>query len=145
MTLYKATYRYKLLSLCGIIIGCASVFLGLLSLILDSFFNVLVMVLPGIFLLYLLLLVFPTEILTNDKCVEFRTKLRKVNLKYSEIKEVKPYYTTRSLTLEGGDKDKAAVYYSIKIKNKPLTLLLFGTGIYKYRELCEHLNSKIHQ
>ena len=101
------------------------------------------MFLPGIFLLYLLFFVLPGEIRVDEEWIEFKAKLRKVNLKYSEIREVKTHYTTRTLTLTGGDKEKAAVYYSIKIKDRPMNLLLFGSGIYKYRELYEHLKHKI--
>jgi hypothetical protein len=100
------------------------------------------MILPGTILLFFLSYVFPKEILVNDEGIEFITKVRKVDLHYSDIMEIKPHYTTRTLTLSGGDKDEAAVYYSIKVKNKPLKLLLFGSGISQYRDLFERLKRK---
>lgn len=144
MITYKSTFQYKILSLFGIITACFLVLFGLLSALTGSYFSFLFMLLPGIILLYLLLFAFPGEILVDEEWIEFKAKLRKINLKYSEIREVKPHFTTRTLTLTGGDKDKAAVYYSIKIKDRPMSLLLFGSGICEYRELYEHLKNRIH-
>ena len=73
----------------------------------------------------------------------FKTRLWRSYIKYHEIKEIKPHYTTRTPTMSGGDKEKAVIYYSIRLKNRPMTLLLFGSGISNYRELYKYLKNKI--
>jgi len=98
--------------------------------------------LPGSFLLYLLFYVLPIKIIVDEEGIEFITLLRKIEIQYSEIEDIKPQYTTRTLTLTDGDKEAAAVYYSIKRINKPMSLLLFGKGIYKHRELYKYLKRK---
>lgn len=143
MVTYKSTSKYKLLSMFGILTGILFSFLGLLSVLMGEFVGVFFPLLPGILLLYLLLYVFPDKISVDEKKLEYFAKLRRVKIEYSNIVDVKPHYTTRTLTLTGGNKEEAAVYYSINRKDKALSLLLFGSGIYKYRELYSYLQKKI--
>ena len=143
MRTYKCTLKYMLFSMCGIISASLMVLIGSVSGFDRLYTEFIIVFLPGVLLLYLLFLVFPEEIQVDEDGIMFRTKLRRIYIKYHGIKEIKPHYTTRTLTMSGGDKEKAVIYYSIRIKNKPMTLLLFGSGILNYRELYEHLKNKI--
>ncbi len=143
MLIYLCTLKYRLLSMYGIISACLMVLIGSISGFYRLYTEFIILFLPGVLLLYLPFLVFPEEIQVDEDGVMFRTKLRRIYIKYYEIKEIKPQYTTRTLTMTGGDKEKAAVYYSIRIKNRPMTLLLFGSGILSYRKFYEHLKNKI--
>ncbi len=143
MVTYRSTSKYKFLSMIGILTGIMFSLLGLLSVIMGEFFGVFFPLLPGILLLYLLLYVFPDKISVDENKLEFFARLRRVKIEYSNIVDVKPHYTTRTLILTGENKEEAAVYYSINIKGKALSLLLFGSGIYNYRELYRYLLKKI--
>jgi hypothetical protein len=94
---------------------------------------------PGAILFYLLLLVFPDEVTLDEESVLFRTRLRRVFFDYQDIKEIKSHVTTRTLVMSGGDKEKAVLFYQIRLRDKPLRLLMFGSGIQNFRELYSHL------
>jgi len=140
---YKSTNKYKFLSLIGVIHGVLLVVFSIMLLFLREYSIVIILFIPGVILLYLLLYVFPDEVVVEENTLLFRTKLRRVVIPYSDIKELRPQYTTRTLTMSGGDKDKATVFYSIKRKGKPLSLLMFGGGIHNYRQLSTHIEEKI--
>lgn len=143
MATYKSTTKYRLLSYVGILTGCMLSLSGLFSFFTGTYISLLLMLFPGITLLYLLFYVFPDRIVVHEEGFEFIAKLRNVKMDYSEIKCIKPHYTTRTLTLTGGGKEEAAVYYSIKRVNKPMCLLMFGSGIHKYRELYDFIKTKV--
>ena len=45
--------------------------------------------------------------------------------------------------MSGGDLEKAVVFYQVRLKERPLCLLMFGGGIKNYRELYKQLIDRI--
>lgn len=143
MNSFKSTSRYKVLSSLGAIMSCFLIFFGSISLFVGHYFSFLYMFLPGVVILYLLFVAFPKEIIVDDEKLIFKSRLRESVIKLTDISEVKPHYTTRTLTLSGGNLERAAIYYSIKVKNKPMNLFLFGSGLDNFKDLYMLLNKKI--
>jgi hypothetical protein len=136
---YKSTVRYQILSVVGILNASIIIAISLISLNAEIYTVFIALFLPGVILIYLLLLVFPDEVIFDEESVMFRTRLRRVFFDFQDIKEIKPHITTRTFVMSGGDKDKAVVFYQIRLKSKPWRLLMFGSGIKKFRELNAQL------
>ncbi|MEJ2428207.1 MAG: hypothetical protein P8075_04705 [Deltaproteobacteria bacterium] len=105
-----------------------------------SFFTSSAMLLIAIVLTYLLLFVFAKEISLWETGIRYTTLIKSIDIDFSQIKDVKRFYTTRSLTLAGGDKEKAAMFCRIRLKDKPSRLLLFGSAINNYKELYSRIH-----
>ena len=139
MKAYQASSRYHLMLGIGMFVSIPMIFCGVISLLVGFFFAALYFLLPGIFVFYLVIFVFPKNITLYEDSFLYQTAFLKLKLKYSEIKTIKPYYSTRQLTMAGGDKTKAEMLCILRILNKPLILLVFGRSITEYKELYEKL------
>jgi hypothetical protein len=142
MSSFKSTSKFNILSIIGIFNGIILILLSTLLLSIREYLLFISFFTPGFILLYLLLFVFPSEVVVDDEVVLFKSILRSVIIPYSNIKELKLHYTTRTLIMSGGDREKAVMFYSIKLKGKPLNLMMFGGGISNYRDLYKYLAEK---
>lgn len=139
MTVYPSTIQNKLLSAIGTVIGILLVSFGLLSVLSGSLLGFILTLLPGTLLLYMLLYVSPWQIRVDEEGIEIRTILRRANFKYAEIREVNRHYSTPTFNLISGG-GKGIYYYSVKIKERPMSLFMFGGGIQGSDELYEYLD-----
>ena len=137
MTAYPSTIQNKLLSAIGTVIGILLVSFGLLSVLSGSLLGFILTLLPGALLLYMLLYVSPWQIRVDEEGIEIRTILRRANFKYGEIRDVNRHHSTPTFNLISGG--KGIYYYSVKIKERPMSLFMFGGGIQGSDELYEYL------
>ncbi len=150
MSTYRSNYKYKLLFFFGSIISLSLLIFGGFSAVTGFYFVSTLTLLPGAIILYFLLFVFAREISIGETGITYKTIIRTIDIDFSQIKDVKTFYTTRSLTLVGGDKQKADMFCSIKLKGKPYCVLVFGNAIDNYKELYSRIlhslkNIKSHQ
>ena len=138
MTTYQSTLQYKVLSAIGAVTGVLLVSIGLLSVLSGSLLGLILTLLPGVLLLYMLLYVSPWEIKVDEGGVEIRTVLRRARFNYPEIREVNRHYSTTTFNLISGS-GKGMYYYSVRIKDRPMGLIMFGGGIRGSDELYEFL------
>jgi hypothetical protein len=138
MTAYPSTIQNKLLSAIGTVIGILLVSFGLLSVLSGSLLGFILTLLPGTLLLYMLLYVSPWEIRVDEEGIEIRTILRRTHFKYAEIRDVSRHHSTPTFNLISGG--KGIYYYSVKIKKRPMSLFMFGSGIQGSDELYEYLD-----
>jgi len=141
MTTYQSTLQYKVLSAIGAVTGVLLVSIGLLSVLSGSLLGLILTLLPGVLLLYMLLYVSPWEIKVDEGGVEIRTVLRRARFNYPEIREVNRHYSTTTFNLISGS-GKGMYYYSVRIKDRPMGLIMFGGGIRGSDELYEFLNGR---
>lgn len=139
ITVYRSTFQNKVLSAIGTITGILLVSFGLVSVLSGSLLGFILTLLPGVLLLFMLLIVSPWQIRVDEEGIEIRTILRRARFKYSEIREVNRHYSTTTFNLISGG-GRGMYYYSVKIKDRPMGLFIFGGGILKSDELYEHLN-----
>lgn len=142
MTVYSSTLQSKLLSSAGVVTGILLVCFGSMSLLSGSLAGFFLTLLPGGLLLYMLAFVSPWEVRVHEEKIEIRALLRKEYFSYSQIREVSRHYSTTAFNLVRGS-GKGMYYYSVKIKNRPMGMFMFGGGIQRADELYEYLRRRI--
>jgi hypothetical protein len=139
VAVYKANYNYKLAFFFGILLSLISFIIGSLLLIIGYKSAFLIIFIPSIIFLTVFLFIVPKSIVVEKEGIIFKTAIRNKNIEYSEIKEIKKYYSTKSLFWFSGDKEKADIICIMRLKNNPLNLLYFGDAISNYKELYKKL------
>jgi hypothetical protein len=109
-------------------------FSGVLSILVGFYLFSFLMVMISLWILHYLLFVLAREITIQEDGIIYKTIIRRKNIKFSEIKEIKSIYTMRSLVLAGGDRQKARMICSIILRDKPFNMLYFGSTIENYKE-----------
>jgi hypothetical protein len=143
LLVYKSTTRYQILSIVGLFNASLLLLFSIISYFAGLYTAFAILFFSGAILSYLLLLVFPDEVTLDEESVLFRTRLRRDVFNFQDINEIKPHVTNRTLVMSGGDKDKAVLFFQIRLKGKPWSLLMFGSGIQNFRELYAHLLERV--
>ncbi len=133
--IYKATWKYSVIFLFSLVLCVMFLFSSVLSILAGFHLFSLLMILVSFVILYHLLFVLAREITVKETEIIYKTIIRRKNIKFSEIREIKSIYTMRSLVLAGGDRQKARMACAIILKDKPFNVLLFGSAIRNYKEL----------
>ncbi|MDY7036819.1 MAG: hypothetical protein SV375_11745 [Thermodesulfobacteriota bacterium] len=142
-TTYKANYKYNLIFLVGGVIFLLCLAFGGLETISGNFITGALLLLPAIIIFYFALYVIAKEVTVNEKTLIFKTQMSTLNLDYADIKDIKIFFSSKSLVWHSGDKEKASVLCAIILKKNPLRFFLFGYQINNYKELYSLIREKL--
>ncbi len=143
MKTYKSNYKYQLTLLILIVF---SVFIFISSGIWTSnnisVFNILII--AALFAVWsLFLFCLPKEIRIKENTIGFKTLAGKKTISFSQIKSVKPYYSTKSKIWHGGNEEKASMLCIVQLKGSLFKLFIVTDAISEYKELYRTIKAKI--
>lgn len=139
MAVYKANSKYKLTFFVGILLSLVSIFIGSLFVFIGYKSAFLIIFIPPAIFLISFLFIVPKSIAIEKEGIIFKTIIRNKKIEFSKIKEIKKYYSTKSLYWFGGDKEKADMLCIIRLKKNPINIIYFGDAISNYKELYKKL------
>ncbi len=145
MDTYDITLKCKFLLFFGVLVALGLLLISGAGLFSSNYFIFMLHLIPAVILLHLVLFVFPTEISIQEEGMIYKTPVRTMAISWSRILDIKPVYTTRSLKLAGGDKDKADMFCIIRIKGRPFRFLAISNGVRNYKDLYARILSYIAQ
>ena len=108
-----------------------------------NFITGVLLLLPVIIVLYFLLYVIAEEVTVKENILIFKTKISTLDINYDDIKDVKVFFSTKSLLWHSGNKGKSIMLCAITLKQRPLRFLLFGDEINDYKKLYSLIDNKI--
>lgn len=135
MRTYKSNYKYKLTVLIGIMSSVFCAGLGGIFILSGSSDSRLLIFLPAVAIFYFIMFAVPREISIGENGITFRTMAGTRYADFSQIRDIRSYYSSKSLQGYGGDREKAHMLCIIILKEKPLAPLFFGDGICDYKKL----------
>ena len=144
MGVYRSNYKYTVTILIGLFFSLFCMGAAGFTLILGKAFPYLWM-LVALMILYFLLFLIPKEISFDGNSIIYKTIAQTQKVDTSQIKSIKPYFSTKSMQWYGGNKDKAHMLCIITLKGKPLTFLFFGNGLNNYKDLFSKVTASLEE
>ena len=145
MKTYKPNYRYWLLLIFGTVFIVIFLVIGLIELIIGNYFTLIPLLSLVLVLLYFFLFAFTKEVTIEGINITFKTEVRTHSFTSSQIRKIRTFQSINALLWHFGDKERTPLTCKIRLKDHPLSYLIFSNEINDHKDLYSRISALINE
>jgi len=118
-------------------------FIGLIEFLIGNYFTLIPLLFLVLVLLYVFLFAFSKEVSIEGINITFKTEVRTLSFTSSQISKIRTFQSMNALLWFFGDKERTPLTCTIRLKDHPLSFLIFSNEITDHKDLYSRISALI--